>query len=290
MPEANVAEVLAGIEMSPAESPPQLRARAAALDGDLRTAIAATGRLGLEAAALRARAVAIEHRDAARQPVQEAEEAVAAAQAAYDATAAPEVEATRYAVEARQAFEAARDALEDAQRGQVSPADEIEMEAATEAGARVDERRLQVLARAQQARVLAKRDLDRARARLARAQAGLEAAEEDLANPRPGAGAPGELHARLLHCWPTRFLDALTGAGPPLNDAELEACRDLARRFADLLGVVPAGAAQRLEQRAAAAALQEVRQRMHQVAIVGPGGQALNLGQLMGLPAGAAGG
>jgi hypothetical protein len=286
----NVGQVLAEVEMSPAESPAQLRARADALMADFRQAVDIPPRLAVEAAGLRARAGAVERAGAAREPVAQAEAAVAAAADVYAATAAPEIEATRRAVAARQGFEGARDALQEAQRARAEPAHLVELELRAEAAARVDAHEQGALGDAQAARAAARRDLAAARGRLESAAAGLAAAEAAVGDPASAGIPAADLYAGLLHCWPSRVLHALAGDGPPLGDAELEACRDLARRFADLLGVVPAGAAQRLEQRAAAAALKEVRQRMHQVAIAGPGGQALNLGQLMGLPAGAAGG
>ena len=206
---------------------------------DFAAAVGALPRLQIEMAQLRGRAVAIENRDAARIPVAEAEAAVREAEAAYAATAEPEARGGRGGcVEARQEFEAARDALEQAQRAGVEPAEEITLDVHATSAAKVDQRRAQELARAQAERLTAKRALDAARAQLARAQDALAAAEAAVDTPLAADRPVSERLAGLIYTWPLRA--ALKDVpGYELDPIDLALCRQLCTEVANVLDVVP---------------------------------------------------
>jgi hypothetical protein len=272
------AQVLAEIEVSPAESPDQLRARADALMTDFAAAVAAPMRLSTEMALLRALACAVENRDAARLPVAEAEAALVEAEAVYAATAEPEAEAALGCVEARQQFEAARDRLEQAQRAGVEPAEEVTLDVHATSAAKVDQRRAQELARAQAARMHAKTALDAARAQLERARAALAAAEAALSAPLTADRPLGERFAALLHLWPLRV--ALDQAGQmPLDPVDKAIARQLCEAFAGTMGVVPP----QLEREIRAEAAREATAQIRRTAITIPGSKVdTTIGALIG--------
>jgi hypothetical protein len=98
---ATVDQVLAAIETGQGETPEALRARAEEIMDDFRSAVASLPGLGHAATELRAKATAIEARDAAHAPVSDALAAVQAAAEAYEATAGPEETAAGRCVAAR---------------------------------------------------------------------------------------------------------------------------------------------------------------------------------------------
>ena len=252
------AQVLAEVEVSPAESPEQLRARADALMTDFAAAVGALPRLQIEIAQLRGLAVAIENRDAARIPVAGAEAAVRAAERALEATAAPEAEAAGRCVEARQEFEAARDALEQAQQAGVEPAEEVTLDVHATSAAKVDQRRAQELARAQAARLQARTALDSARAQAARARDALATAEAAIDTPLAADRPVAERLGALIYAWPLRV--ALRNEpGYELDEIDLALCRQLCTEVADALGVVPPRLARRIEAEAAREATAQIR-------------------------------
>jgi hypothetical protein len=273
-----VNELLNAIEVSPAESPAQLRARADGLMTDFAAAVAAPMRLSMEMAVLRARACAIESRDAARIPVAEAEAALAGAEASHAATAGPEVEAAQLAVAARHEFEQARDGLAEAQRAGAEPAALIEADMTATSAARVDQHQQRVLAEAQAARVTARRAVDTARAQVDRARAGLAAAEAVLASPLTADRPVAERFMALMHTWPIRV--ALDQAGEmPLDPVDKAIARQLCGELASALGVVPP----RLRRQIADEAAREATSAIRRTAITIPGTKVdTTLGALLG--------
>ena len=274
----NVDAVLNEVEVSPAESPEQLRARAAGLMDDFRVAVGALPRLQMEMAQLRGRAVAIESRDAARIPVADAEAALVEAEAVYAATAAPEIEAARLAVAARQEFEQARDALAEAQRAGAEPAALIEADMTATSAARVDQHQQRVLAETQATRMQARTALDAARAQLGRAQAALGKAEAELETPLTADRPVSERLAALIYVWPLRVaLRDVEGYG--LDVIDLALCRELCTEVADALGVVPP----RLRRQIADEAAREATAQIRRTSITIPGTKVdTTLGALLG--------
>ena len=232
--DACAAQILARIEQGGDESPQRLRERAAELMADYGAALAALPRLVQEVALLRGRAGALEQADLARAALAEADAAVAAAEEVYEATAGPEQEAARAAVHAHQVSEGAREAVARA----ADPAEEADLETAAIAAARVDQRRLQELARTQEARVLSKRARDAARARLARAREALEAAEATVDAPMAAPRPAMEQVQELALTWTYR-LAMRNEPGWELTEPQLGFIRSSAAGAADAMNVVP---------------------------------------------------
>ena len=263
---AHVLEVLKDVEQDPGETPAQLRARAEAIGDDFRTAVAALPRLGLEMAELRARATAIEARDAAREPVREAEAGVAGAEASLAATAQPEEDAAGRATRARHLFEQARDAWEQGVAANAEPAELVSLDQAAASAARVNQHEQRSLASAQAARESARRALDTARATLARAQADLEKAEAAIAAPMTADRPLDERFAALLLTWPVRVA-MRSVPGWELDPGDMAICRELCASVADDLNVVPARRAREIRE----AATEEATRALRRMRISVPG-------------------
>jgi hypothetical protein len=273
--------VLSEIEVSVTETPEQLRARAAVLDGEYALAVTAPIRLAMESATLKARAIAIENAQRAEAPVAEAEAAVSEALDAYGATAEPVENATLRCAQARTAFESARDALTQAREARDEPARLIELDLAATSAANVDVWEAEALTEAQGHREVAKRALDAARATLTQARAALEKAVAAIDAPMTADRPLADRFAELLHTWPLRV--ALRNQdGYALDAVDLAICRMLCQEVADALDVVPP----RLARQIAREAAQEATQALRGTQISVPAGQGLNttVGALAGVP------
>ena len=282
MTDTSVNAVLHEIEVSATDDPAVLRARADQLMTEWHGAISTIMRLGTEAATLRGRAAAIEARDAAREPLEDAEAECDRALDAFSATADAEAEASARDVEARHFLEQACDAWEAAKTNGAPVAEVVDLDLVAVAAAREGDRAQGLLAQAQQVRADRKRDLDAARVALTRARDALARAEEAISTPlQVPSMSLSERFESLLWTWPLR-VSLSSQPGYELDDIDQQLCKELAQHFAGVLDVVPPHLARQIRQETARDVAGEMRKQYQSTEIVLPSGQVTSLGRLGG--------
>lgn len=283
-------EALAGLAvLAPEDDPALLRQQAAALSAAAGQAIATPAQLFLESAQKNARAQTLERRAGAVEAVSAASEEVAACETALEATAEPE------RVRASKAFDALR-AVQDRHRELVQATDDDEavedlierrkVLGYAEEVLAVEESKL---ADVTKVREVAQQDLDRALVKRREARGELRQIEDSLASPLASDLGPAAQFLALFFAWPYRLTTGVRGFGPPLSQGELNACRLLAGLYADFANVIPDGAARKVRELDQDKQEVATASALNSVTIPMGDGRSASLGQLLGLPNGAAG-